>query len=503
MFNNLPRDLQERMKLNPSCVFPTITLPTAYDTASTLSLMQLVATSAYDQLEQAQAEFNALTQACAPAAPTTSAPPVPVHLAPASFPPVPTAVYVPAYVSQAESTLQCHQLSQQASRPTPDLQRYQPQHHHPFQPLPSLQLYEPPRRHSSQPAPVWPAPGWRMGEDPGPPPHGWQGCFNCFEINHMFRNCPHRLDADASNFFHTSRRIPMSVYINSTPESSLCRRPAAAPTAAPAAAVVPAAAAPVVVATPCMDSRPSRSAFTFIAQISILETSVDPPYTSNPMPLSFAPTLPHITIMPYPGVSVPVMFDTGSDVNLMSLSLLLWLQLVAPSAVIPIQVRGITTDAPADPSSIPGRLTKAAVLRTRHIITMGGVSSPLLLTFGIGSNVSVNACLGIATIHALCLLFNPVKYTFSNDDIGLLFKCLLRRPDPVLDLPPSPVIAPPSVLSLTLETHFIHQASGPILQIPHVIETNSAFGEACHCSYGLEHPCCVLPPLVDCSPTAE
>ena len=114
--------------------------------------------------------------------------------------------------------------------------------------------------------------------------------------------------------------------------------------------------------------------------------------------------------MLYPGVSVPIVFDTGS---------------------------GVTTDAPADPSSIPGRLTKVAVLRTRHIITMDGVSSPLLLTFGIGSDVSVNACLGIATIEALCLLFDPVKKTVYNDDIGLLLQCPSRRPDPVLVLPPS------------------------------------------------------------------
>ena len=199
-----------------------------------------------------------------------------------------------------------------------------------------------------------------------------------------------------------------------------------------------------------MTSRPSRTAFTFIAQISVLEASVDTTLTSNPMPLSFVSTLPHITVMLYPGVSVPIVFDTGSGVNLMSLSLLLWLQLVAPSAVmrvyeceddhypfVPIHVRGVTTDASADPSSIPGRLTKVAVLRTRHIITMDGVSSPLLLTFGIGSDVSVNACLGIATIEALCLLFDPVKKTVYNDDIGLLLQCPSRRPDPVLVLPPS------------------------------------------------------------------
>ena len=87
--------------------------------------------------------------------------------------------------------------------------------------------------------------------------------------------------------------------------------------------------------------------------------------------------------------------------QLMSLSLLLQLQLVAPYAVmrvydceddhylfIPIHVRSVTTDASTDPSFIPDRLTKVDMLRTRHIITIEGSSSPLLLTFGIGSDVS-------------------------------------------------------------------------------------------------------------------
>ena len=69
--------------------------------------------------------------------------------------------------------------------------------------------------------------------------------------------------------------------------------------------------------------------------------------------------------------------------------------------LVPIRVRGVIKDDLADPSHIPGRLTKVAVLRTRHIITMGGVLSPFLLTFGIGSDVHVNACLGIATIKVV------------------------------------------------------------------------------------------------------
>ena len=116
----------------------------------------------------------------------------------------------------------------------------------------------------------------------------------------------------------------------------------------------------------------------------------------------------------------------------MSLLLLLRLQLVAPSVVmrvydcednhylfVRIHVRGVTTDASADPSFISGCLTKVAVLRTRHIITIDSISSPLLLTFGIRSDNSVNACLGIATIKALCLLFNLVTEMVYNDKIDL------------------------------------------------------------------------------------
>ena len=52
------------------------------------------------------------------------------------------------------------------------------------------------------------------------------------------------------------------------------------------------------------------------------------------MPFSLVSTLPQITVMLYPVVSVPVVFDTGSGVNLMSLLLLRWLQFVAPSAIV-------------------------------------------------------------------------------------------------------------------------------------------------------------------------
>ena len=101
------------------------------------------------------------------------------------------------------------------------------------------------------------------------------------------------------------------------------------------------------------------------------------------------------------------------------------------------------------------------------------------------------------------MLFNPVTEMVYNDIIGLRLQFPLGRPDPVLPLPLSPVIVPPSVLSPALETHFIHQASGPIRQIPQVIETNSALGVACKCSYSLERPGCALPPLDDCSPSGS
>ena len=120
-----------------------------------------------------------------------------------------------------------------------------------------------------------------------------------------------------------------------------------------------------------------------------------------------------------------LLFQKEEEVNLMSFSLLLWLQLVAPSAVVRvydceddhypfvlIHVHVVTTDASADPSFIPGRLAKVAVLRPCRIITIDGMSSPLLLTFGIGSDVFVNVCLGIATTNSLCLLFNPVLRWF-------------------------------------------------------------------------------------------
>ena len=162
-------------------------------------------------------------------------------------------------------------------------------------------------------------------------------------LRNMFRKCPHRNNPDSSDFFHwyIEQYVPRlwAALQRKKAERRAARAPAATlaavPVSAPAAAAAAApAAAPAFVPTPRSRSRPSRTAFTFVTQISVLETSVDPPLTTNPMPLAFVSTLPHITIMLYPGVSIPVVFDTGSGVNLMSLSLLRWLQLVAPSAIV-------------------------------------------------------------------------------------------------------------------------------------------------------------------------
>ena len=267
MFNNLPCVLQVRMKNHPSFIFSTIILPTAYVLTAALSRMQLVATTAYEQLVRAQAEFDAL--ALARISSTTI---VPVHLTHAGFPPVPV---VPAHVSQAETTMQRYQPPQQA-----------PQRQHHPQPTPDLQHYQPPRHHHPQPSSAWPAPNWRLGEDPGPPPPDWQGCFYCFLTGHMFRNCPHRHSTDAVSFFHWYSQTHVPCLYASiqcqreekraacAPAAALAAVPVAVPAAAPAA--VP-AAAPVVSPTPRTQSRPSCTAYTFVTQISILETSADPP----------------------------------------------------------------------------------------------------------------------------------------------------------------------------------------------------------------------------------
>ena len=97
MFNNLPCVLQAHMKNHPSFSFPFIIAPTAYELTAALSRMQFIATTVYDQLVRAQAEFDEL--ALARMAPTAI---VPVHLAHAGLPPVPV---VPALVSQAETTM--------------------------------------------------------------------------------------------------------------------------------------------------------------------------------------------------------------------------------------------------------------------------------------------------------------------------------------------------------------------------------------------------------------
>ena len=66
-----------------------------------------------------------------------------------------------------------------------------------------------------------------------------------------------------------------------------------------------------------------------------------------------------------------------------------------------------------------------------------------------------------------------------------------------MNLRPSSVIVPTYVLSPALDTHLIHQASGPVGCILQVIETNSSLGVTRLCSYGLEWLDCTLPPLLN------
>ena len=95
--------------------------------------------------------------------------------------------------------------------------------------------------------------------------------------------------------------------------------------------------------------------------------------------------------------------------NLIYSAVFLWIQYIVPSAILavydsedfhypfaPIHVSGVTsTTTDFDVSDTPGCLSKVITLRTRHLMSHDGIPSPLLLTFSIGSDVNVNACLGI------------------------------------------------------------------------------------------------------------
>ena len=109
--------------------------------------------------------------------------------------------------------------------------------------------------------------------------------FAVFEnCSHMFRVCPHRNDAGPSDFFHwhikqhvprcgpqfnrgrkTDELLAPRCCSGHRPRCCSGRRPRCCP-----------CCSPVVVPT-----RPSRTAFTFVTQISVLETSVDPPHDSQ------------------------------------------------------------------------------------------------------------------------------------------------------------------------------------------------------------------------------
>ena len=108
----------------------------------------------------------------------------------------------------------------------------------------------------------------------------------------MFRKCPHRNITDSSNRFlwYFQQSVPcLWASIQSRKKEATSAASAAAPAAhAGAPAFVHAASAPVAVPTPHTNSRPSITAFTFIAQINVQKASVDTTLTSNPMPLCVA-----------------------------------------------------------------------------------------------------------------------------------------------------------------------------------------------------------------------
>ena len=81
----------------------------------------------------------------------------------------------------------------------------------------------------------------------------------------------------------------------------------------------------------------------------------------------------------------------------------------------------------------------------------------------------------------------------------LSFPCSGRQPNPPLLLPSTSLSIPSACLFPSIETHLLHQRSGPILNIPRVTETNSVERVVCECSFGLAAPDCCLPPLA--SPT--
>ena len=171
--------------------------------------------------------------------------------------------------------------------------------------------------------------GWKRGMNPGPPPPSWHGCGYCFGPDHIFSRCLFRSKPHAVNFFHAyiNEFLP-EVYATLSARKPLASIPYCLP--APMTALVPSPAK-----KPWFG--PSPYAHTYVTQIvHFFESAMISPALLNPMPLTFSSRLPHLILQLFPGVTVPVLYDTCSGVNLISSAIFLWLQYIAPSATLTV-----------------------------------------------------------------------------------------------------------------------------------------------------------------------
>jgi hypothetical protein len=270
-------------------------------------------------------------------------------------------------------------------------------------------------------------------------PNNFTGCLGCGNANHVFKQCPARNDPTTKQTFfrelfcikpHLRRRPADAAELEIVRQQQQQSTPARIAQATAPIALPPTTApatqgvqftlptvpeSPIEVAT---DDANNPGLFTVTVPI-LQERSASRP----PMPVAIDNGLPHIDIRigdqqdPSSNHHFACLLDTCAALNTGYNKYHFWLASVYPHCVAELihcddpenpfeaaRLLGAVADSTTVDLSTHGRLT--SVIRYFTPYTIGNTKQPVIISFGLGPDVSVNSILGLPSIDSFNLNIN-------------------------------------------------------------------------------------------------